>query len=151
MPRRLYPALLLLLAVGCGPTPPPPLNPLTGTITRGGQPVTEGGLIFIPDSGSWGGVVVNAAVAKDGTFTATTSRTTGTATTIHDGAPVGRYKVVYHPPSDGQKMGLETELPDLITVDAGSNVVNLVLPEKTPVGQGEKRDDDLVTPKPDGK
>lgn len=131
MLRRLSPlTFLLALVAGCGEPPPPPLNPLTGTITHDGQPVTQGGLIFIPESGSWGGVVVNAAVGKDGTFSATTSRTTGMATTIHNGAPAGRYKVVYHPPSDGQKMGLETELPEVVVVEAGVNEIKLVLPEK---------------------
>jgi hypothetical protein len=136
-------AAALFLLAGCGPTfsQKVALYELTGNVTREGKPVKEGGIIFIPESGSWGGMVVNAAVIQDGTYKATTSRTTGTATVIDDGAPVGRFKVVYHPPSDGQRMGLETELPDIIEVKEGSNVFNLELPTKIPQGVGEKRDD----------
>jgi hypothetical protein len=135
--------LAVVLVTGCdfSSTPKVTLHPLTGSVTRDGKPMTEGGLIFIPQSGSWGGMVVNAAVSKDGTYTATTSRTTGQATTIENGAPVGTYKVVYHPPSDGQKMGLESELPDTIEVKAESNVINLALPIKIPEGLGQQRDD----------
>lgn len=138
MSRRLAASfsLLALVITGCESTPTKPaLHPLNGTLTQSGKPVVGGGLIFIPESGAWGGRVVNANVNPDGTFTAETSYTGGTGTVIQPGVPAGRYQVVYHPPSDGQKVGQETTLPEPITVAAGDNTVTLVLPEKgTPAG-----------------
>lgn len=129
---------LLLLLAGCGGPTSPPLFPLTGKITTAdGKAVTAGGLIFVPESGSWGGRVVNASVNPDGSFDTTTSTTTGGKTELKAGVPAGRYKVVYHPPGDGQKLGLETELLELVTVEAGPNVIQLVLPVKQ---VEEKRD-----------
>jgi hypothetical protein len=145
--RRLTPAVVLLALLGCKPDDVgPPLYPLTGTLTRDGRPVTEGGLIFIPETGGWGGNVVDAPVRPDGTFAAQTSRTTGAGTVIKPGALAGTYKVVYHPPSDGQKMGLETELPERVTVEVKANAVTLTLPSKLPEGHGVPRDDAPATP-----
>lgn len=123
---------VVLTACGCNPEPLT-LPPLSGTLrTADDKPVTAGGLIFIPESGTWGGNVVNASLNPDGTFSATTSRTTDSRTRTIDGAPAGRYKVVYHPPGDGQALGLEVELPDVVTVGPQENVLKLVLPEKKP-------------------
>lgn len=122
-------SVLAAALIGCT-SKPPELHPLTGTVTQNGKPVTAGGLIFIPESGDWGGLVVNATVIKDGTFTAETSRTTGTTTTVQPGVPAGRYRVAYHPPGDGQKVGAEYHFPEPITVEAKENTVTLVLPEQ---------------------
>lgn len=123
----------VLLLAGCAAEPAePPLYPLAVTVVQNGKPVAVGGLIFVPESGDWGCRVVNASPGPDGAFTAQTSRATGHATTLQPGAPAGRYKVAYHPVSDGQKMGLEYEFPDAIEVGAKDNALTLVLPDRLP-------------------
>lgn len=145
-PLLLAVCLAAAAAAGCQP-PKATLHPLTGTLTHGGKPVSGGGLIFIPDAGGWGGNVVDAAVNPDGTFAAHTAHTTADQTDIRPGAPAGRYKVVYNPPSDGQR-DVSVELPGRVTVEAKDNTVSLVLPEKQPEGRGEKRDDGPAAPVP---
>jgi hypothetical protein len=111
---------------------------VSGTLTSAdGKPVTAGGLIFIPESGDWGGRVVNASVNPDGTFTATTSTSAAGNTELKPGVPAGRYKVVYHPPGDGQKLGLETELPDPVLVEPTDNRLSQTVPPKTPAGKAD--------------
>jgi hypothetical protein len=135
MSTRRTPAVLasvLLLVGGCGQPAPPPLYPVSGTLASAdGKPITSGGLIFMPDSGGWGGRVINGSLNPDGAFTTTTSTSDGGKTELKPGIPAGRYKVVYHPPSDGQKLGLETELPDVVVIEPKENVLTLKLPEKT--------------------
>ena len=118
----------------------PDLHPVEGTVTRAGRPVAGGGLIFLPDPPNGSGLVVNASVQPDGRFTVETSRTADRGTEIRPGAPAGAYKVVYHPPGNGQKTGLEVELPAGVTVPAGP--VALALPDALPGGRGVPRDDD---------
>ncbi|MFO0846983.1 MAG: hypothetical protein U0871_00280 [Gemmataceae bacterium] len=128
----------------------PDRHPLTGTVVRAGRPVTAGGLIFLP-IGRSSGLVVNAPVRPDGTFTAETSRTRPAGgVDVFPGVPAGRYTAVYHPPSDGQKTGLEVQLGE-ITVPAGGTAVTLTLPDKLPEGNGMPRDDapDAAAPKKD--
>lgn len=157
MPGRLLPLFAVAtLVAGCNPSDHiPDLHPLTGTVTRDGQPVTGGGLIFVPESGGWGGVVVDANVNKDGTFAAQTCRVTGTGTVFKPGVKVGRYKVTFHPPSDGSKGGLESEVRAVVVVTATDNAVVLELPSKVPAGVGAERDDanppELLDPKKDGE
>jgi hypothetical protein len=135
-------ALLTALSGCSDPEPFPELHPLSGTISRDGTPVTVGGLIFIPaDAGS--GLVVNAAVNPDGSFTAVTSRNRPAGgIDLRTGAPAGRYRVVYHPPSNGAKMGLEVELREAVTVSPGANSAALKLPTTVTKGNGIPRDDD---------
>lgn len=128
--------LLSIAAGGCHSSANPTLHTLSGTITRDGKPISEGGLIFIPESGGWGGLVMNANVEKDGSFTVESSRTTGTATDIRPGIPAGHYKAVYHPPSDGQKSGLEYQFPDIVIVEPGPNSIALSLPIVIPKRSG---------------
>lgn len=129
--RRAVVGIALFLLAGCGGPAPVPLHPVSGTLTStDGKKITAGGLIFIPESGAWGGMVVNGSINPDGTFSATTSTSTGGKTELKPGVPAGRYKVVYHPPGDGQKLGLETELSEVVVVEAGMNEIKLVLPEK---------------------
>jgi hypothetical protein len=126
---RLVPLVACLLAVGCAADVPPPLYPVTGVLTQGKKTVAGGGLILIPESGEWGSMVVNASVNPDGTFTVQTSRVTGDRTNLSAGAPAGRYKVAYHPPGDGQKVGGEYHFPDVVTVEPKDNALVLVLPD----------------------
>ena len=89
-----------------------------------------------------GGVVVNASVNPDGTFAAETQRTTGTGAVSQPGAPAGRYKVIFHPPSDGSETGLESHIAEMVTVGAGVNTAVIVLPSAVPKDQAEPRNGD---------
>src|SRR6516225_9819553 len=135
------------MAAGCSGEPKfPDLHPLTGMVTREGKPVTKGGIIFVPEPGTGSGFIVNANVRRDGSFTAETSLTSRAGkTTIRPGAPAGRYKAVYHPPSDGSKTGLEVELDTPVVVAAGSPPVAFTLPAAMPAGHGAERDDERLT------
>jgi hypothetical protein len=148
--RVLYLATAVLLA-GCDRQEPvPDRHPLTGRVVRAGQPVAAGGLIFLP-VGRSSGLVVNAPVAPDGTFTAETSRTRPAGgVDVFPGVPAGRYTAVYHPPGDGQKTGLEVRLGE-VDVPAGGTAVTLTLPDKLPEGGGEPRDDANPPPAPEKK
>ena len=152
---RLFHLGLLALALstlqGCS-DPVPALFPVEGTITRLGQPVREGGLIFQPVSGPSHSLILNAEVQTNGTFTVKAERTDREGQ-LHflTGMPVGEYKVTYHPPSDGSKSGLEFEFPTTIKVEAKSNSLKLELPEKLPAGEGEPRDDDEQGNQPPAK
>ncbi len=128
---------------GCSrPETPPELHSLAGTVMQGDVPVTAGGLIFIPESSSASGQVVNAAVNPDGSFSAQTVESRSDGSVTRPGAPPGSYRVVYHPPSDGSKTGLEVELKQRVTVEAGGkNAAIIVLPPRLPEGLGEPRDD----------
>lgn len=131
MHRYITPVGLLcaLLAAGCGGQPVPVLHPVTGTVTMGGKPAAGGGLIFLPESGIWSGQVINGSVNQDGTLSVTTSWLVNGKTQLASGAPSGRYKVTYHPPGNGEKIGTETELLEVVTVEAKDNVVTLDVPE----------------------
>jgi hypothetical protein len=126
---RLIPFVACLLALGCAADAPPPLYPVTGAVTQSNKTVTGGGLILIPESGEWGSMVVNASVNPNGTFTVQTSRITGDRTNLLPGAPAGRYKVAYHPPGDGQKVGGEYHFPEVVTIEPKDNALVLVLPD----------------------
>jgi hypothetical protein len=116
---------------GCGADSRPHLHPLTGTVvSRGGERVTSGGLIFVLESGERTRLIVNAAVQPDGTFTARTERMDDRGTTILPGAPAGTYRAIYHPPSDGSKTDLAVDLPERVTVEAGGVAVSLTLPDQ---------------------
>lgn len=150
MPTRIpVVATALLLIAGCG-APQPALHPVSGTVARNGTPLAGGGLIFLPESGVWGGRVVNASVNPDGTFSVNTSTSRGGNTEIQPGAPAGRYKVHYHPPGDGQKVGLEVELPEVITVEPKENVLTLDVPEKKSSPKKDEPTIDRPADKPTG-
>jgi hypothetical protein len=144
---------LTAAAVGGSATAPfPELHPLTGTVTRDGKPVTGGGLMFAPDPAGGPGLIVNAAVEGDGSFTAQTLRTEADGTLrVRPGAPAGRYRVIYHPPGNGSKTGLEVELDGRVKVGPRPNRVALLLPRELPGGDGMPRDDDPTAPPPGPK
>lgn len=135
-------AAAVALASGCSQPPanPPDLHPLSGTVTRDGKGVAGGGLIFLSLTGR-AGLIVNANVEPGGAFTAQTEWTGGRGREVRQGVPVGRYKAVYHPVSDGSKMGLEFELPEPVEVKPGENTVTLVLPSAVPESKSLPRDD----------
>jgi hypothetical protein len=134
--------VLIVLMTGCSSEPPLVLHPVSGVVTKNGQPVRGGGMMFVPLDPTAKGFSVNAPVSDDGSYTAEVlqtgrdGRTNGTP-----GVPAGKYKVIYMPANDGQKMGLEVVLKEPITVEAKTNVIKIELPEKAPSGIGELRDD----------
>lgn len=133
MIRRLAPLVACALVAGCAVDTPPPLYPVTGSIQQGKKVVSGGGLILMPESGGWAGAVVNASVNADGTFTVQTSRVGGSETKLLPGAPAGRYKIAYHPPGDGQKVGGEYHFPDVAVIEAKDNTLVLILPDEFPL------------------
>jgi hypothetical protein len=127
------------------------LHPLTGTITQSGKPVPGGGVMFVPETGGTGGRIIDAPVASDGTFAARTSRLRDVPVKFFPGAPVGTYKLIYHPAGNGATTGMQIE-PDLrITVEAKANTVEIVLPPaiEPQKRQGVQRDDDPTNPPPE--
>lgn len=139
--RRFFGLFAAILAItGCGEFEKLDLHPLTGTVTRLGKPVKDGGIIFLPVEPTKQAYIINASV-RDGEFEAVTDRTSSSGKTkIEPGALVGRYKPVYHPASDGSKSGLEVEL-EPIEVVAGGVSIQLELPEQLPTGKGQTRND----------
>ncbi len=136
--------LVYTIPFGCEKSLPPlDCHPVQGTIfDHNNKPITRGGLIFIPESGTWGINTINANIEKDGTFSVNTSRYNKSQTEMVPGAPVGRYKVIYHPPGDGQVLDLEQEMTEIVEIEAKTNTLKFIvppLPEKQP-GQGKPRD-----------
>lgn len=95
------PALLLVLAAGCGPGGPD-VYPAGGVVTfRGGRPVTAGVVEFSPDDG---GPAARGKIAADGRFTLATGDRPGAVAgkhrvavvpmTIADGLPNHAHKAV---------------------------------------------------------
>ncbi len=74
-------AAMLGLVVGCGRSLPT-VAPVSGAVTRGGKPVTQGIVSFLPEKGRMG----VGPIGSDGRFTITTF-TTG------DGAVIGPHQV----------------------------------------------------------
>ena len=142
-------ALFALLLGGCEDSQSEvELHPLGGRVLREGKPVKNGGLIFVPE-GSGSRLIVNAGVEANGTFNVRTERTlSGGKLDIRPGAPAGRYKVIYHPASNGATMGLEVEFAERVTVEAGGADIELNLPAVMPKGGGIPRDDN---PMPNNK
>lgn len=137
MNRMTILAGLIALVAGCSGEPV--RYPARGTVTIAGQPVAAGGLIFFLESEKWNGRVVNANVKADGTFELETYYTGTSETSVKPGTPAGTYKVFYHPPGDGQKVGAEIEVAERVTIKAGTNELTIVVPEKKvspePAGQ----------------
>jgi hypothetical protein len=148
-PRRTLAPLFLLSGVlaGCSNSDPTPeLHPLTGTVTQDGKPANGGGLMFVSEAGGRSGQVIDAPVGPDGTFAARTSRLSDAPVVFRDGAPVGTYKVIYHPPSNGAMTGLQSHLEQRVTVEARANTAVIVIPSATPKSAGVPRDDDPTNP-----
>jgi hypothetical protein len=133
-----------LLFIGCSAAAPPLPDrfPLTGEVIYQGRPITGGGLIFVPaEGGSWNGVTVHANINSDGTFVATSERIVRNRPEDELGAPLGRYKAIYHPLSDGSKAGTQWEFADIIEVTTSGIRVTLTLPTTQLEGGGAVRDD----------
>lgn len=92
MPFWITAALACLLASGCGPRLPE-TSPVSGRITVGGQLVTAGRIVFLPDNGR----PAIGAIENDGTYRLTTCQR-------NDGAVLGRHCVTIEafeaPPAD---------------------------------------------------
>lgn len=138
--RLLVPGVVLMVLTGCSSAVSvPELHSVRGRVIRAGVSVEGGGLYFAPVNGEQRGLIHNASVAKDGTFTATTEVYGGTPPT-REGLPAGTYKVTYLPVSDGQKSGLDVQVAEHITVSPGGTSVQITLPDELPVGKGAPRD-----------
>jgi len=129
----------LLVVIGCDGKPR--LHPVSGKATRKGAPVDNGGFLFVHESRPQKGLTFNALIDSSGQYQARTLEVATEGTRIHPGIPEGTYKVIYHPASDGQKTGLEIELPQTLTVPAGGTEIDLVVPDDLPKGLGQERDD----------
>ena len=137
-------AWCVLIVVGCDQSPQQPamrLYPVKGTVERAGKPVTGGGLFFAPHPSGGSSRIMNASVADDGSFIARTEVRIGGKLQIEDGMPAGTYKVICHPRNDGSRLGLETKLEPVFTIEEKENVLKLELSEQKPMGIGETRDD----------
>ena len=60
---------------------------------------------------------------------AETSRFMKEETVLRYGVPLGAYTVFYHPPGNGEQVGLEIELPERITIEAKENKIALKVPD----------------------
>jgi hypothetical protein len=125
--------LIFLCCAGCNPEVPfPELHPLTGTVIRLGKPVNGGGIVFSRVAGDPNGLTYSANVKSDGTFEAETMRSVPSGTVQKAGIRPGRYRVVYHPPQDGSKLGLEVKFDLIVEVQPGNNTLTLTLPDEMP-------------------
>lgn len=83
-----------LMGAGCSGSDDPTTAAVSGKVTRGGQPVSGGTVMFSPrasaDKKGPPGKPAAAEVGADGTFTLTTF-------TKNDGAVIGKHQVTYTP------------------------------------------------------
>ncbi|MDX1946603.1 MAG: hypothetical protein SFU86_14470 [Pirellulaceae bacterium] len=92
--RVLFPLQVALLGcallplAGCGNKS---LAPVKGKVVSGGQPVTEGGLLFTPLAAGNTAAPATGIIQPDGTFTLGTEGE-------RDGAAIGKHQVKYTPP-----------------------------------------------------
>jgi len=81
---------LSYLFVGCGgvDSAKPKVYPVSGKVTRNGQPLTAGEVMFTPSGGPEGasGHIATGQIGSDGSYTLTTFNT-------GDGAVLGKHKV----------------------------------------------------------
>lgn len=108
---------LFLIAgiVGCGEDFQKEVAPVTGTVTCGGQPVTEGYVVFKPDvppgaDPKTSGKTATAYIEPDGTYTLTTYDK-------GDGAMVGDHTVTILKPDPE-----DDESPEAIAYDRDPNL-----------------------------
>jgi hypothetical protein len=131
--RELLAAVLLSAVIpACSDNPPAgtELYPLTGVITQNDKPVPGGGILFVPETEGMGGRVIDAPVGPDGTFAARTSKLSDVPVKFYPGAPVGTYKLIYHPANNGATTGMQIEPDVRVTVEAKANTVAIVLPPR---------------------
>jgi len=133
MIRLFFISMCLVISAGCGEFEKLDLHPVTGSVSRMGEPVKAGSLIFLQENPGPKAMTINASV-RDGKFEATTDRTSRSGTSlIVKGVPAGRYKVEYHPDHDGSREGMSVDLPP-VDIPVGGKVINFDLPEKMPEG-----------------
>ena len=125
-----------LVMLGCNPESEPTefgdLQPVSGTVRRGGAPVRGGVVRFTaqPDSPEF---LINAEVGPDGSYRLATVRSTDSRGERKPGAPMGTYRVSYTPPLSDQTAGNRSEpvsLPKAVTIAAGNNDLRIDLPRK---------------------
>lgn len=130
IPRPILPVcLVLLLGCGDGGRPEgklPPLQPVHGTVTRGGQPVAGGLVQFRPakPAAQASDVIVTAEVGANGSFDLATTHALSQNKAA--GAPAGDYTVTYVPPGESQDV-MPTVLPGKITIADGPSELTLKL------------------------
>jgi hypothetical protein len=78
---------VLIAALGCGPGMPFALAPVEGTVTRQGQPLAHGRVVFQPQQGTPGPVAIGV-IEPDGKFRMQTAG--------HDGVAMGQHLVTVH-------------------------------------------------------
>jgi len=129
-------ALALVAFIGCqgGNKQPkfPDLNPVKGTVKKGGQAVNGGVVTFTPEPPS-SEFLINSEVGSDGTYNLSTVRLTDSQGERKSGVPAGTYKVTYAPPLGDQTAGGQVntnQLPKPVTVKAGDNNIPIDLPGK---------------------
>jgi len=140
---------LCFFFAGCGgvDSAKPKVYPVSGKVTKKGQPLTAGEVMFTPSGGPEGasGHIATGQIGSDGSYTLTTFNT-------GDGAVLGKHKVtvVARESADLMKMNelkggaIAYKLPKSLvppkytkvdttpltyTVDDGRNTINIELPE----------------------
>jgi hypothetical protein len=127
--------MLMTLPIACADSKPkgdlPPLHPTTGSVSRGGSPLTAGQvqLKAEPAKPEFNDLLINAEVGKDGTFTLQTIHALSMKKA--PGVPAGTYKATFVP-SLGDQQGniIPVELPKPVTIVAGTNELKLEVPSK---------------------
>ena len=107
----------------------PKLYPVEIELLQDGKPVAQGGLIFQPEKPVGRGIVYNAEHVGQGVFKGRILFHSAEGTKVLPGVATGTYRIVYHPPSDGQKTNLEVALNDSLTVGKEPAKVRLELPK----------------------
>ena len=88
---------LLILVLGCTPTPPVPA-PVHGTVSVNGQPLRGGTIVFVPDRQRGNrGEVSHAVLADDGSFE------------LKAGAVPGWHRITVAPPADAVDLARRLE------------------------------------------
>lgn len=124
----LFSMLVLSFAlVGCGaPTRGKQayqFQPVKGRVLFNDQPITQGTINFTnPDDSNF---VASSPISSDGTFSLTT--TTIFSSSKNPGAPMGKYKVMINPPSDGKRAPQPLMADGIFEVKSGPNEFKIEL------------------------
>jgi hypothetical protein len=86
--RRAMLVVGVILVAGCGSKSELDLIPLRGEVTYNGQPLTEGTVLYVPETSS-SGRQASGAIQSDGSFALTTTQR-------DDGVMKGEYQIVVH-------------------------------------------------------
>jgi hypothetical protein len=109
---------LLLFMAGCGGSTAadaPPTHPVTGKVTKGGQPMTAGTVEFQPAEPS--AQRANAEIQPDGSFALSTFMDLEK----FPGAVPGKYKVNVMPPMTADQQVQIFNLPQTYTIEPKEN------------------------------